>query len=231
MQWAVVTIFWHSQRVKKIKATLRWGKAILEKDGWLLGDSVLTLWVRIWAEFTFSTLKWLWKWSLIADMFGGVTQSSNIRMISCQLFNYRVVFSVFWGVFDSFLTVTWICLRMWTVQNILRRHLCSLFSQMYLLNQGNNQRMNWKINQSVVALLSDDVGAALINRLVVVIWVFRERNVNTLIRASELSTVSVLLCESKLNIFGLWTKRDIWGLHLWLLETLVDIFHLFPTRN
>lgn len=32
------------------------------------------------------------------------------------------------------------------------------------------------------------------------------------------------LCDSKLNMFGLRTKQDIWGFHLGLLETLIATF-------
>ena len=31
----------------------------------------------------------------------------------------------------------------------------------------------------------------------------------------------------KLNIFGLWTKKDIWGRHFGLWETLIDIYKPF----
>lgn len=36
--------------------------------------------------------------------------------------------------------------------------------------------------------------------------------------------MSLLLCDSKLNMFGLQTKQDIWGFHLGLLETLIATF-------
>ena len=36
--------------------------------------------------------------------------------------------------------------------------------------------------------------------------------------------------DSKLNIFGLWTKQDIWGRHLRLWETLINIFHQTTNR-
>lgn len=35
------------------------------------------------------------------------------------------------------------------------------------------------------------------------------------------------LCDSKLNVFGMWTKQDIWGHYLGLWETLINIFHNF----
>lgn len=36
--------------------------------------------------------------------------------------------------------------------------------------------------------------------------------------------MALLLCDSKLNMFGLRTKQDIWGFHLGLLETLIATF-------
>lgn len=36
--------------------------------------------------------------------------------------------------------------------------------------------------------------------------------------------MALLLCDSKLNMFGLQTKQDIWGFHLGLLETLIATF-------
>lgn len=36
-------------------------------------------------------------------------------------------------------------------------------------------------------------------------------------------------CDSKLDVFGLWPKTDIWGQHLGLWETLIKIFpHFLP---
>ena len=43
----------------------------------------------------------------------------------------------------------------------------------------------------------------------------------------EYFLISSLLYDSKLNIFELWTKQDIWGRHLVLWETLIDIFWHF----
>ena len=43
----------------------------------------------------------------------------------------------------------------------------------------------------------------------------------------EYFLVSFLLFDSKLKIFGLWTKQDIWERRLGLWEPLIDIFHHF----
>ena len=41
----------------------------------------------------------------------------------------------------------------------------------------------------------------------------------------EYSLVSFLLCDSKLIIFGSWTKQDIWGRRLGLWETRIYMFY------
>ena len=46
------------------------------------------------------------------------------------------------------------------------------------------------------------------------------------LRECKYFPVSFLLCDSKLNIFGLWTKQDICGRRLGLWETLINFFFL-----
>ena len=41
----------------------------------------------------------------------------------------------------------------------------------------------------------------------------------------------LLVCDSKLNMFDLWTTQVIWGCHLWLWKTLINIFHHFPNNQ
>ena len=55
-----------------------------------------------------------------------------------------------------------------------------------------------------------------------------KRNVQSSISCQLLYfSVSFLLYDSKLSIFGLWTKLDIGGCHLGLWETVINIFHNF----
>ena len=42
---------------------------------------------------------------------------------------------------------------------------------------------------------------------------------------------SLHLHNIRMNIFGLWTKQDIWGCHLVLREMLIDTFHCFHWWN
>lgn len=45
----------------------------------------------------------------------------------------------------------------------------------------------------------------------------------------ECEYFSLLLYDSKLKVFELWTKQDIRGRNLGLWETLLNIFHIFLT--
>ena len=57
----------------------------------------------------------------------------------------------------------------------------------------------------------------------------RKKSQNSLIPASQMWIFSSILYGSKLNIFVLWTKQDIWIRHLGLWETVINMFHHFLT--